>query len=62
MFLSIKYLVHIHSNKNEYHELDKNKLYEHLFNLSNIQKRWIDKRDILIKTNNIILVLINVKS
>lgn len=60
--MPVKYLVQMNANKNEYNEMGKHKLNEYIFNLSSLQKRWIDKRDTVISSNNISLCLINVKS
>ena len=60
--MSVKYLVQMKANKSEYSEMGKHKFNDYIFNLSSLQKRWIDKRDTVISSNHISLCLINVKS
>jgi hypothetical protein len=60
--MSVKYLIQMHANKNEYHEMGRHKLTEFIFNLSVLQKRWIDRRDTVISSNGVTLCIVNVKS
>lgn len=59
--MSVKYLVQMHANKGDYHLMGKHKLNEYLFNLSTLQKLWIDRRDMVLYSNRMTFCVINVK-
>lgn len=60
--MSAKYVFQTQALIDDYHPLGKNKLTEYLFDSTNLQNRYIDKRDILIRSKNLTLTLVNVKT
>ena len=60
--MSVKYLSQINAKTSDYQKLGKNKFNEYLFNTSNLQTRYVDRRDILIRSKDATLVIVNIKS
>ena len=62
MMISVKYLLQLHAKKEDYHILGKNKFNDYLFKMDSLKKRFIDRRDILISSNQLTLAIISVKT
>lgn len=62
MMISVKYLIQMNARISDYHKLGNNKYNEYLFSNDSLKNRYIDKRDMLIRSNNLTLAIINVKS
>ena len=62
MMVSVKYLLQMHAKKSEYHVMGRNRFNDYLFTMDSLKKRYIDRRDMLIRSNNLTLAIISVKT
>jgi hypothetical protein len=60
--VSAKYLIQMHARVEEYHILGRNKFNDYLFTMDSLKNRYIDRRDTLIRTGNLTLTVLSVKT
>jgi hypothetical protein len=60
--ISVKYMVQMQAKMSGYSRLGNNKYSEYLFANDSLKSRYIDKRDILIRSGSLTLAVINIKT